>query len=131
MPKQYIVRLISSGDHDISKQQLIKQIKKTGRDRYDTNRKQIFDDFYAKHNVDFFGTLVGVSDLNKSINKLKREFSTKTLGDREKQIQPDIAIVYRAEKCRMVQHVYGGRPTSDCYQFIADPRETLVEVREI
>ncbi len=131
MPKQYIVRLISSEDHDMPKQELIKQIRETGRDRYDVNRKPIFDDFYGKYKVDFFGTLVEATDLNKSISKMKNEFAEKTHGDRDRKITPDIALIYKADRCRMVQRVYEDQLASDCFQFLGNPKEALEEVREI
>lgn len=129
--KQYIVRLISSKDHDMSRSELVKVIQETGRDRYDENRKQIFDDFYGRHNVDFFGTIVEAAELDKSILKMQKEFGTKTLGDRAKHVIPDVAIIYSANGCNMIQHVYEDRLTSDCFQFVGSAKDALQEVREL
>ena len=129
--KQLIVRLISSEDHAVSKEELLQTIKETGTDRYDTERKQIFDYFYGPHRVDFFGTIVETPELESSLQKLKDEFSAKAMGDRQKHVVPDIAIIYNTGRCDMVQHVYDGRLTSDCFRFIGAPIEALEEVREI
>ncbi len=131
MSKQLIVRLISSKDHDMSKAELIKLVRETGSDRYDKNRKQMFDDFYGKHNIDFFGTIVEEAKLDDYIAEMEHEFGTKTLGDRKRRVEPDIAIMYNASNCNMVQHVYEDRLTSDCFQFISSPKEALEEVREL
>ncbi len=129
--KQYIVRLISSRDHDISNQEILAHIKKVGKDRYDPERKQIFDDFYGKHNLDFFGTIVEAAELEDYLAKMKKDFGNKTMGDRNKRVVPDIALIYKANHCQMIQHVYEDRLTSDCFHFIGDAKDALEEVREI
>lgn len=129
--KQYIVRLISSKDHDLSKQEILAHIKNIGKDRYDPDRKQIFDDFYGKHKVDFFGTIVEAKKLNKYLTDMKKDFGNKTMGDREKRVIPDIALIYKATHCQMIQHVYEDRLTSDCFQFIGNAKDALEEVREL
>lgn len=129
--KQYIVRLVSSEDHDLSRKELSKIIRETGRDRYDEKRKQMFDDFYGKHQVDFFGTIVEATDLDKQIKHMQQAFGGKTLGDRGKHVTPDIAIIYNANGCNMIQHVYEDRLTSDCFQFVGSAKNALEEVREL
>ncbi|MCL0138145.1 hypothetical protein M2T37_28090, partial [Klebsiella pneumoniae] len=64
MAKNYLLRVISSSDHDLSKDQLIDLIQKTGSDRYDKTRKQMFDGFYSQYNVDFFAVSADESNLD-------------------------------------------------------------------
>lgn len=129
--RQYIIRLISSADHNIPKAKLLQIIKETGRDRYDEGRKQLFDDFYANHGVDFFGTAVSGDQLDAQIARLAQEFAQKTANDRSRAIVPDIAIVYDAKHCQMITDVYDDNTESDCYRFVGDPTDALHEVREI
>lgn len=132
MASEYVVRLISSRDHPaMSKSKLLEKIKTSGTDRHDKQRRQLFDDFYAKHGVDFFGTTVNGNDLEATIEKLKREFSDKTLGDRGGRVVADIAIVYKAEKCEMIPRVYEDQVNSDCFRFKEGPKAALESVREI
>ena len=54
MSDNRLIRLISSKDHDISRDELVEIIRRTGTDRYDADRKHIFYDHYGKHDFDFF-----------------------------------------------------------------------------
>lgn len=128
---QIIVRLISSEDHIISKKDLLQTIRDTGTDRYDKDKKQVFDYFYGPHRVEFFSTIVEEADVEDAIKRMKDEFGAKTLGDRQKFVTPDIAILYKADECDMVQHVYEERLTSDCFRFRKNPKSALIEVREV
>lgn len=123
------VRLISSAQHDVSKQELIDVIRKTGTDKYDPNRQKIFDDYYKSFVIDFFGSKT--QDVEKDLAQLQKEFMQKTLGDRGESVSADIAILYKESSCTMVQHVYPGQEQSDCYVFKSDPKDALIEVREI
>ena len=111
--------------------ELVRTIEDIGWDKYDKDRDQIFDAFYGKHNVDFFGTITQADVLNAEIVKMKREFGAKTKGDRGRVITPDIAIIYRADRCRMIEQVYENRATSDCFQFLTNPKDAFVKVRTI
>jgi len=124
-----LVRLISSADHAVSRDELVKTIETTGTDRYDATRKQQFDDFYAKHDIDFFATPVDESEMEDRLKELIREFSSKTASDRGRAIAPDIAIIYYAGRCKMMENIYNNTASSDCYQFIGNPLEALSEVR--
>lgn len=131
MAKDYLLRLIASSDHSDSVDHLVSLIKMHGTDRYDAEKKQLFDDFYAEHDVDFFAEKVDESNLENVLTRMADEFPQKTLEDRARSVYPDIAIIYDASKCRMIEHVYDNLKTSDCYQFTTDPREALVEVRKL
>ena len=131
MAKNYLLRVISSSDHDLSKDQLIDLIQKTGSDRYDKTRKQMFDGFYSQYNVDFFAVSADESNLDIELARLLNDFPKKTLGDRKQAIAPDIAIIYDADKCEMINNVYEELETSDCYRFIGKPERALVDVREV
>lgn len=129
--KQYIVRLISSQDHTVSKQELIQTIRETGTDRYDKDHKQIFDYFYGPHKVDFFGIAVSKDDLEDFIITEVETFGHKTMGDRNTFIRPDICIIYDSGKCEMVKNVYEDKVDSDCFRFKTKPLNALIEVREV
>ena len=131
MPKNFLVRLISSSDHAISQDELIEIIKNTGTDRYDTQRLQQFNDFYANHNVDFFAESTDKEHIELKIKQMAAEFPDKTRSDRQMALRPDIAIVYDAAKCRMIKDVYESQSHSDCYQFITKPIDALIEVRSL
>lgn len=126
---KYLVRLISSSEHNVSKEELINKIKKTGTDRYNPERKQIFDDYYSKFQVDFFATECQKNDLEHCIHKSLTEFPTKTLGDRKYAVKPDIVIIYDSSKCEMIPNVYPKLQTSDCYRFKDSPKDAFLEVR--
>ena len=117
MSDTYIVRLISSEDHNISKSELLRKIKSTGSDKYDSGHKQIFNDFYKKHDVDFFGIAIDDGKLNASLPQLKRGFAQKTQGDRGRRVVPDIAIIYKVDGCEMITNVYKNVVASDCFRF--------------
>lgn len=125
----YLVRLISSEEHPtMSAVSLLNLIAKIGIDRYDPARKSIFTEHYDGHVIDFFATAVDHRPTIKELKVLQHEFLAKSAGDREPAIKPDIAIIYDASKCEMVQNVYPGVVESDCYRFISDPKEALVDV---
>ena len=131
MAKQVLIRLISSREHDMPRDNLVKLIRSSGSDRYDSERKQVFDDFYGKHNIDFFGTLVPEKNLEKELTRAIKELPQKTLGDRKYAIYPDIAIIYDPRKCTMIKNVYGWGESSDCYKFAGNPKDALIEVRSL
>lgn len=131
MVNDYIVRLISSQDHTMDKAKLVEKIRDIGTDRHDPSRKQMFDDFYRKHQVDFFGTFVARHELEAALPKLKQSFAKKTKGDRGRNIVPDIAIVYDANRCVMIKNVYEGIEASDCFRFKTTPKDAFAELREI
>lgn len=114
------------------KDDLIKIIEATGSDKYDKNNSGIFSEFYKKFNGDFFGTYVDEqSDLGMELSRLKQEFSEKTLGDRNESITPDLAIVYRADECRMVKDVYEEQEESDLFVFKTSAKNAFLKVVEI
>lgn len=131
MANSYIVRLISSKDHAISKEELLAVIRATGSDRYDENRKQLFNKFYKKHNVDFFGTLAPDGQLDATLQRLKHEFAAKSRGDRGQSVVPDVAILYKADRCEMVEYVYEGVVESDCFRFKTDAKDAFKDVQEV
>lgn len=55
--KEILIRCISSKSHkQINTKKLIEIIKKTGTDRYNSDKKVIFHDFYSKYNPDIFAS---------------------------------------------------------------------------
>lgn len=128
---KYLIRVLSSKDHDMSQDELVALIKKTGTDRYDPERKQIFDHFYGKHDVHFFADRTEDDDYEEKLAEVVRLFPKKTKGDRSIAVVPDIAIVYDASKCEMVMNVYDDHETSDCFRFKGNPKDALIEVRKI
>jgi len=127
----YLIRLISSEDHSISRDKLIDLIKKTGTDRYDPQREQIFNHFYGKHDVHFFADRTDEENYEGTLQENIKKLPSRTKGDRGKAVTPDIAIVYDASKCEMIMNVYDDHETSDCYRFIGNPKDALIEVRKI
>ncbi|MCA9309540.1 hypothetical protein KC973_04115 [Candidatus Saccharibacteria bacterium] len=128
---KYLIRLISSEDHDISRDELVELIKETGTDRYDPDRKQVFDHFYGKHNVHFFAEKTDSDDYESLLQESITRLPERTKGDRGKAVFPDIAIVYDAAKCEMIMNVYDDHEASDCFRFKGNPRDALVEVRKL
>lgn len=129
MSKQYLVRLIASSEHEIPRSQLVETIRKTGKDYYDPKRSQLFSDYYGKYQVDFFAERAEAVKLETKIAEMRSTFPDKSLGDRGRSVNPDIAVIYDASKCEMIKHVYPGSADSDCYRFIGEPKDALVEVR--
>ncbi len=115
----------------MSRDALVSLIWGTGTDRYDKNRKQMFDDFYGKHNLDFFGTETNSQKLEDYINEQVSKFPERTFGDRGARVIPDIVVLYQADKCEMIKNVYDYQEHSDCYRFLTSPKDALYEVREI
>jgi len=128
---KFLIRLLSSKDHNMSVDELIKIIKETGTDRYDKQRKQIFDHFYKKHNVHFFAEQTSEDNFEPKLNEALKMFPERTKGDRQIAVIPDIAIIYDASKCEMIMNVYDDHETSDCFRFKSDPKDALIEVRKI
>lgn len=122
---------MSSKDHQLSRDELIRLIRNIGTDKYHQNRPVIFDDFYKDHDIDFFAVPTTTQNLERALVKLKATFPKKTTGDRGNAVVPDIAIIYNASKCIMVSDVYKGVKSSDCYKFVASPVDALVEVRAL
>lgn len=113
----------------MSKDDLVARIKETGTDRYDKSRKQMFDDFYRKHELDFFGSEVDALKLEDFVQEQAGKFPERTFGDRGVRVKPDIAILYAADKCKMIKNVYDYQEHSDCYQFLTNAKDALYEVR--
>jgi hypothetical protein len=131
MDGEVLIRLVSSGDHKLGRDELVKIIRSTGTDRYDPDRKQMFDDFYGKHRVDFFAGSATKENLEKEISEAIEKLPARTKGDRGYEVVPDILILYDASKCEMIDGVYDYKSGSDCYRFITKPIDALLEVREI
>ena len=129
MTKQRLVRLISSKSHQLPLEELVQVIHDSGTDRYDADRSLIFNDYYKKYNVDFFAEKVAEPKLDEKIKDMMIEFPNKTTEDRGNAVSPDIAIIYDAEKCEMIENVYNGQFESDCFRFKTLPKDALVEVR--
>lgn len=128
---KYLLRLLSSEDHNVTTDELIARIKEIGTDRYDPERKQIFDHYYGKHDVHFFAEKTKNDDIEPVLKEMIQKFPIRTKGDRNKAIIPDIAIIYDASKCEMIMNVYDDHETSDCFRFKTSPKEALIEVRKL
>ncbi len=126
-----LIRLISSEDHDIACDELVDNIKRTGTDRYDKERKYIFFDHYGKHDFDFFAGTSTIETLENDIKEAVRLFPERTRGDRGIAVHPDIVIIYDSSKCTELNGVYDYKSGSDCFKFKTNPLDALVEVRVI
>lgn len=131
MPSSRLIRLISSVDHDISCDELVKIIEKTGTDRYDSDRKHIFHDYYGKHDFDFFAEKSSTDTLEKDIKEAVKLLPLRTKGDRGYEVRPDIAIIYDGDKCTELDGVYDYKSGSDCFKCKVSPLDALIEVRVI
>lgn len=129
MKHDRLIRLISSKDHHISRDKLVNIIRTTGTDRYDPNRKTVFDEYYGKHEFDFFAGASSTETLENDIEEAVRLLPSRTKGDRGYEVHPDILVVYDADKCTELDGVYDYKTGSDCYKFKSSPLEALVEVR--
>lgn len=128
---KYLIRVLSSKQHDMDVDALIQVIKETGSDRYDPKRKQIFDHFYGKHDVHFFADRTKNDDYEPKLREVIEKFPERTKGDRKIAVIPDIAIIYDASKCEMIMNVYDDHETSDCFRFKGNPKDALIEVRKV
>jgi hypothetical protein len=131
MSKSRLIRLISSKDHDISRNELIDVIKKTGTDRYNPKRQHIFYDHYGKHDFDFFAGQSSVETLEADIKEAARLLPSRTKGDRGYEVNPDIVIIYDGDKCTELDGVYDYKSGSDCFKFKVSPLDALIEVRAL
>ena len=126
-----LIRLISSKEHDIPRDELVEIIKKTGTDRYNPDRKHVFYDFYGKHDFDFFAGHSKVETLEEDIKEAVKLFPSRTKGDRGYEVHPDIVIIYDSSKCIELDGVYDYKSGSDCFKFKTTPLDALVEVRAL
>lgn len=131
MSGKRLIRLLSSQDHDIARDELVKIIKKTGKDWYDPKRKHIFHDFYGKHDFDFFAEKSDTKSLDRDITEAIKLFPGRTKGDRGYEVHPDIVIIYDGDKCEEFDGVYDYKSGSDCFKFKTTPLDALIEVRLI
>ena len=131
MSSSRLIRLISSQDHDISRDELIEIIKNTGTDRYDADRQHIFYDHYGKHDFDFFAGSSTTDSLEADIKEAVELFPSRTKGDRGYEVHPDIVVIYDGDKCTELDGVYDYNSGSDCYKCKVSPLDALLEVRLI
>lgn len=131
MTDQRLIRLLSSKDHDMSRDELVKIIKDTGTDWHNPERKHIFYDFYGKHDFDFFAEKSNVTSLEKDIAEAIRLFPVRTKGDRGNEVHPNIVIVYDGDKCEELDGVYDYKSGSDCFKFKTSALDALLEVRSV
>ena len=124
-----LIRLISSKDHDIPRDELIETIRKIGTDRYDPKRKHVFYDYYGKHDFDFFAQKSTTETLEADIKEAVSLLPERTKGDRGYAVIPDIVIIYDGEKCIELDGVYDYKSGSDCYKCKTSPLDALLEVR--
>lgn len=129
MHNDRLIRLISSNDHNISRDELVEIIRSTGTDKYDKNRKHVFYNFYGKHDFDFFAGKSSVKTLEKDIEEAVKLLPSRTKGDRGYEVNPDIIIIYDSSKCNELDGVYDYKSGSDCFKFISNPLDALIEVR--
>jgi hypothetical protein len=130
MPENRLIRLISSKDHAMSRDELVEVIKQTGTDRYDDQRKHIFYDHYGKFDFDFFAEKSTIKTLGDDIEEAVRLLPSRTKGDRGYEVHPDIAIIYDADKCIELDGDYDYKSGSDCYKCKTSLLDALVEVRK-
>jgi hypothetical protein len=131
MSGKILIRLISSKDHDINRDELVEIIRKTGSDKYDLKRKHIFHDYYAKHDFDFFAEKSTIKTLDQDITEAIKRFPDRTKGDRGYEVHPDIVVIYDGDKCEELDGVYDYKSGSDCYKFKTSPVDALIEVRNV
>ena len=131
MSKRILIRLISSQDHDISRDELVKIILTTGTDRYNPDRKHIFYSHYGKHDFDFFAGASTVDSLEKDLEEAVRLLPSRTKGDRGYEVVPDIAVIYDGDRCIELDGVYDYKSGSDCYKCKISPLDALLEVRPL
>jgi hypothetical protein len=131
MSELRLIRLISSQDHDISRDELIKIIQETGTDRYNSDRKHIFHDHYGKHDFDFFAGASTADSLEKDLEEAVKLLPSRTKGDRGYEVVPDIAIIYDGNKCIELDGIYDYKSGSDCYKCKVSPLDALLEVRPL
>ncbi len=131
MSNSKLIRLISSKDHDISRDELVEMINGTGTDIYDPERKHIFHDFYGKHDFDFFAGKSSIETLESDIEEAVRLLPSRTKGDRGYEVKPDIVIIYDGDKCTELDGIYDYKSGSDCFKCKISPLDALLEVRII
>lgn len=131
MSSSRLIRLISSADHNIPRNELVKIIEKTGTDRYDSGRKHIFHDFYGKHDFDFFAGKSSIDTLEDDIKEAVKLLPSRTKGDRGYEVKPDIVIIYDGDKCIELDGVYDYKSGSDCFKCKVSPLDALIEIRVI
>lgn len=107
--KKVAIRVLSSQDHKISINELIKIIKKLGHDRYNLARKgDRYDNLENKH-IDFFALNFKVKSNGKYFKEFIEPFYYWPIADRRFPIRIDIAIIYDLSKLKVVEHRYKGR----------------------
>jgi len=131
MSNSRLIRLVSSSDHDISRDKLVEITKRTGTDKYDSKREHIFHEYYGKHNFDFFAGKSNSDTLEADIEEAVRLLPGRTKGDRGYEVNPDIVIIYDGDKCTELDGVYDYKSGSDCYKCLISPIDALVEVRAV
>lgn len=131
MTNSRLIRLISSKDHDITRDNLIEIIKNTGTDRYDQKRQHIFYDHYGKHDFDFFAGQSSTETLEDDIIEAVRLLPSRTKGDRGYEVNPDIVIINDGDKCTELDGVYDYKSGSDCFKCKISPLDALIEVRAL
>lgn len=108
--KKVAVRVLSSQEHKgKSVDDLIKIIKKTGHDRYDTKRKgDRYENIEGKH-IDFFALDFKVNAKKQYFKDFLEPFYFWPIADRQEPIRIDIAVVYDLSQLTRVIHSYKGR----------------------
>lgn len=128
MSTRRLIRLISSQDHHLTRNQLVAILQKTGSDRYDSARKTVAHDYYKNYQFDFFAEQSHVETLEDDIKKAIKLFPSRTKGDRRDETHPDIAFIYDRDKYEEFDGVYDYTSGNDCYQCKTSGLDALVEV---
>ncbi len=108
--KSIVVRGIASSEHpDISVDELIDIIIKTGTDRYDPNRKgDRYENIDNKH-IDLFGVPATVEKSSEIFKTIVWGFYHSAIAVHGYPVRIDVIIIYDAEQLNQVAHRYSGR----------------------
>ena len=115
-----VLRAISSADHELQKDELVRRIEQTGTDRYDPERAgDRYENIGGKH-IDFFGqtrTIRLGKRLSLALLQGFHVYGAQLHGRPSPKM--DIWLVYARSKVTAVPHYYEGRSTSkrDGYAF--------------
>lgn len=105
----YIIRAIGKDDHiNLSLEELVSIILKTGTDKYDPKRKSVCHEEFSSYDYDIQGDLFKISkskiipneleEVNSLFGQIVYDFYNKTLYDRGYPIRIDLLLIYKADQ---------------------------------
>ena len=134
--KKVCIRALGSQDHQLSKDELIERIIKSGTDKYDLQRKSFWHEWnvYKDKRIDLFACFKEITEDFHFMHEVISDFYEGALADRGYAVYVDILLLYDPERLEMIPIQYAEDDIGEDawrFKFPQQKKEALLAVIKI